>query len=217
LERGITVLEAKERPLALRGWQDDFFGDQLKDEYTPQATGAGSSVALVDGAHGGWVRLISGPVGGRSGRLWLGDAADGFDTLDADEGWTQIVRMKLNDVSDQTTVFGTGNAGNNRYIRAGLRTASSANWMVQTNDGVATVTASSVAADTNWHIHRLEVYPITGGGRQVDYFVDGVELLSKTTNVPTDIISPFVLIVSVIAASEQVDVDSWKVLPKNIT
>ena len=109
-QKDLAALEAKERPLALRGWRDDFLGDSLHEQYTPVSAGAGSSGALQDNAHGGIYRLTSGPAAGRYHYLWLGNAVDGFDTLDADYGWVQIVRMAVSATTNFSGIFGARDA-----------------------------------------------------------------------------------------------------------
>jgi len=110
LERRIEKIETKERPLALRGWRDDFLGDALHEQYTAVSNGAGSAGALQNNAHGGVYRLTAGAGVGFSHVLWLGDAADGFATLDADYGWTMITRMSINAATNIRADFGVVDA-----------------------------------------------------------------------------------------------------------
>lgn len=219
-QKRLARLEAQERPLAFRGWRDDFLGDQIQDEYFQETSGAGSAIALVDGLHGGAVNLLSGPASTRYARLWLGDNADGFDTLDADEGYIQIVRMRINDVSagNFDTSIRTSNAAGTRAILTGLNIwLDATNWVIQCTDAAGnSSTVTDAAFDTNWHWHRIEVYP-TSTGHEVDYFLDGALIGQHTTNVPTDILTAFLLVYSGGAVARNADFDYWGVIPRNIT
>lgn len=205
----------------LRGHKDDFFGDFLRDEYDTEITGAGSIVAtLVNGAHGGWVNLHAGAGAGRRSILWLGDQVRGYATLGADEGWTQIIRMKCSAVTDATLIFGVFDQDGlaQDLIVVGYLTPNSAtNWVIvtRTGGGAVNVEDSGVAADTDWHWHALNVFPITGG-RQVDYFLDGARIATTITDVPAQIITPLIRAQAGVAATRELDVDFWAVIPRNL-
>ena len=201
----------------LRGHKDDFFGDLLRDEYTSSVNGVGSFIVLLDAAHGGQVSLTAGPGSGRYARLWLGDAADGYDTLDVDDGWVMIVRMKNNTSGGAWAIqFGAADAAGARYNRAGINTlVSAANWMVQTNNGAAGSTVSAVAFDTNWHWHTISAYPITGG-YQIDYWLDGGLIVSHTTNIEANARTPYLEVYSLDATLRSANIDFWAVIPRNL-
>lgn len=203
----------------LRGWKDDFLGDALHEQYTTEFAGVNSIVAtLWPDAHGGWVNLQSGDGAGRYSRLWLGDAVDGYATLDADEGWVQIVRMKISHTTNIAAEFGAWNSTTNDVILAGINTpVVAANWSIITRTGGGAVNSvdSGEAADTDWHWHVLDVYPITGG-RQVDYFVDGNLIATTTVSVPIIPITPIVRCYSAAAAIRTNDLDYWAVIPRNL-
>jgi len=210
---GVTLTELD----YLRGHLDDFFGDQLLDEYTTVVVGAGSSVSLVPG-HGGWVWLRAGPANGRSAKLWLGDATDLWPTLDADYGYVIAVRMVINRTTNIQATIMVGNAASTRYIAYGIRTDMVANnWMIRTVDGVGGSNLDTgVATDTDPHWHVANVYPITGG-RQIDYFLDGAPIGSKTTNMPNELLTPNLYCQNRnVAADCDMRVDTWDVIPRNL-
>lgn len=208
---GVTLAELD----YLRGWKDDFFGDAIDARYASSIVGVGSGLSLVDGAHGGWLRLTAGPAAARYAYLWLGDAIGGQDTLDADEGWIQISRMKLSHTTNFLAMFGVYNAALAHYIQAGYSSAVGANWLLRGSDGAPWNNASTVAADTDWHWHVLNVYPITGG-RRVDYYLDGSLIASQTANVPATVLTPILISYSLGAAARSMDVDYWAVIPRNL-
>lgn len=203
----------------LRGHRDDFFGDLLRDEYTPQTVGGGSLVTLQDAAHGGWVRLTADTADGNSAALYLGSAAGGFDSLDADDGWVMFWRMRANQLTNIQATAGVYSVGGNDFLYAGFRSdISAANWMIRcVAGGVATNIDTGVAADTGWHWHTLFVRAITGG-RQVDYWVDGAPIGTNTVNVSGVIMEPVLFCVNRggAAPARTADFDMWRPTPRNL-
>lgn len=203
----------------LRGWKDDFFGGALHEQYTTDFAGANSIIAtLWNAAHGGWVNLQSGDGAGRYSNLWLGDAANGKATLDADEGWVQIVRMVISHTTNIAATFGATNSTFNDFILAGMNTtAVAANWMLQTRTGGGAINTvdSGVAADTDWHYHALEVYP-DAGARRVDYWLDADKIATTLVSVPIFWITPIVRCYSTAAAIRVNTLDYWAVIPRNL-
>ena len=202
----------------LRGWKDDFLGKVLADQYTAVSDGAGSSGDLQNNAHGGIYRLRAGAGVGRSHELWLGDAADGFATLDAECGWVMIVRMELSHTTNIAATSGALDVAAHNRILAGMNTNILANnWLLQTRTGGGAINAvdTGVAADTSAHCHALNVYPITGA-RQVDYFLDGALIASTVVSVPTAVITGRVGCTAFAAAARSNDLDYWDVIPRNL-
>ena len=205
-----------------RGWKDDFLGQAIHEQYTAVSDilGVGSGGALQNNFHGGAYRLTAGAANNAFHRLWLGNAADGFATLDADLGWVMIARFAVLDTGTAgnfMSVMGTANSAFSRYILAGVvRNVVANNWGLLTSDGVATATDSGVAFDASQHEHALEVYPIAGGLRQVDYFLDGILLLSKTTNIPTEVLTPTVYPYALTANQRRIDLDFCGVIPRSL-
>lgn len=203
---------------ALRGWKDDFLGDQLADQYTAVSSGAGSSGALLNNYHGGAYLLTAGAGAGFFHYLWLGDAADGFATLDADIGWLMLARCRMSHITNIVGDFGALDSAHNNIIQAGISTAAPAgNWLLVTRTGGGAVNNvnSGIAADTDTHWHALNVYPITGG-RQVDYFLDGIQIATTTVSVPTIVLTPLARCRAVAAAARAVTLDYWGVIPRNL-
>jgi len=208
---GVTLTELD----YLRGHNDDFFGDQIADEYSTTLVG-GSTVALTTPAHGGVCLLTSGPAAANYANLRLGG---GYNTLDADEGWLMITRMRVSHTTDIAGDFGAfdGNIWND-VILVGINTAFiAANWIIVTRTGGGGWNAvnSGVAADTDWHWHAASVYPIAGG-RQVDYYLDGALIASTTVSVPTVVLEPVVRVNLGAAATRYNYLDVWDVIPRNL-
>ena len=193
----------------MRGWRDDFLGRALHDQYETEILDG--SVTLVDGRHGGAVRVRANAGGGNWARLWLGTAAGNHDTLDADYGWVQIAivnTMYQNDAG--IFVFGASDSTSNEYITVGAR---SGNWTIRCRAGGVYSSTVGGAVDTSYHVHAAEVYP-TGGGHQVDYWLDGVLVASHTTDIPTAVITPFLYVYTPDAEIRYMECDSWAVIPR---
>ena len=193
----------------LRGWKDEFFGDVLADQYDIALNNG--SITLVDGRHGGAVRVQADASAGNWARLWLGTAAGNHDTLDADYGWVQIAivnTMYQNDAG--IFVFGASDSTTDDYITVGAR---SGNWTIRCRAGGVYSSTVGGAVDTSYHVHAAEVYP-TDGGHQVDYWVDGVLVASHTTDIPTAVITPFLYVYTPDAVIRYMECDYWAVMPR---
>jgi len=204
---------------ALRGWKDDFLGDVIADQYTAVSNGAGSGGALLNNAPGGFYQLTAGAGVGFFHQLWLGDAADGFATLDADEGWVMMARFSLSHTTTIAGEFGVRDLAYNNTIDAGLNVGFLANnWIIKTRTGGGAINTvdTGVVADVSLHWHVLDVYPITGGLRQVDYFLDGARIATTTISVPIAVLTPYVQSYATAAAVRRVYLDFWAVIPRNL-
>jgi len=200
-----------------RGWKDDFLGDSLHEQYTPVSNGAGSGGTLLS-THGGAYRLTAGAGAGFYHYLYLGDAADSYGTLDADLGWVMLARMAVSGTTSVLGLFGSRDVAWANFIRLGIDTTLSVNWLIQTRTGGGAVNtvASAVPADTGNHWHAANVYPITGGLRQVDYYLDGVQIATTTISVPTAVLTPMAMCYAVAAASRYMNLDFWGTIPGNL-
>ena len=211
LEQGIRALEVRERPLALRGWRDDFLGTAFHEQYSTHV-GNGTVTFVPGGEHGGVIMLSTNAVLGAWADMFLGTRADAYLTLDADYGWTMIWRMKVSSVAGnlRARAGARDNAANN-YIAAGLWQDFGNNWVVVTRLGGGAINsvASTVVADTNWHVHRLGV---TSG--LVNYFVDGSLLVTTPVSVPIVPLTPWISAFVSAAVARDAYYDWWDVIPQ---
>jgi len=202
----------------LRGWKDDFFGDLLQDQYAVAQIGGGS-VTLVNNSHGGWAQILAAAGAANYTRLWLGNAADGFATLDADYGWTMLVRMALESVVSVSVTIGSMNSTLNDFIFCGFdSSALGGRWniSVRTGGGAVAQVDSGIASDAATHMHRIDVYPITGG-RQVDYYLDGNRIAFSThASIPPAVLTPLIRVYNRGAATRSAYPDYWAVIPRNL-
>lgn len=198
----------------LRGWKDDFLGDQLADQYTSATNGVGSFVALLDAVHGGAATLTSGAGVGSYAQLWLGDAADNYDSLNANSGWAMAVYMSLSASTNITAYLGTSNAGINRYILAGADTAVGGNWYLWCRDGALpaglTTVDSTIAIDTDYHWHVIEA----NSTDEVNYYLDGAPIATCTTNIPGTTRTPLVECYSPADSLRNVELNCWLAIPR---
>lgn len=203
----------------LRGWKDDFLGDSLAPQYTTWVIGAGGSTTLL-AAHGGVVRLRVDVALNDFQNLVLGDAADNYTTLDADEGWVMYWRAQIPSLADlQATAGGYLVGGASDHIYAGFRVdVSAANWILRCSDGAGTTNVDTgVAADTNYHWHGLSAYVNGDGNRQADYKLDNTLIGSTTGNVTANLLTPMLLNVNRVGgAKRNFDIDFWAVIPRNL-
>jgi len=225
-ERRLETLESREvRRLItdyrwLRGYSDDFFGlsYDTTHHWTPATNGAASWARLQDGLHGGILRLQSNAANGDFATIFLGDAADGFDTLDPTEGFT--IQVKMNVLTQGAAgnfrgVFGITDVARTRRIDVGLnRWQSANNWIIQCQDAAGkSTTNTGVAYNQQHHYHAIQVGPVTGGGRQVQYWLDGTLIGTHTTNIDPNPRTAFVEIYSGTADQRRLDLDWIRILP----
>lgn len=189
LEKRIQRIETKERPLALRGWRDDFLGDAVHEQYT-LLVNAGGAGALMDNVHGGFYQLSVPNAAGAYARLFLGDGAAGFSTIGMAAGQATIMigKVGLDTLGTAQGVMGALEAGTNNLCYCGYVSSLSANWLIYSRDnaGGASWTASTIAVDTNFHWLRFEINPTI-----LRLYVDSVLVCTHTTNLPINYLEPF--------------------------
>jgi hypothetical protein len=193
----------------LAGWKDDFFGQAIRAEYDQRTVGAGSSIALEDGAHGGVCRLTSGNVLSDYARIMLGDRTYVFDSLDPDElFWLFGIYKLSHTTSILVDLFLTDALLNRIHITAD--TDHGNNWYIRTdnNSGVDAWADSGIAIDTAWHEHWMEVR-----SGYVGHWMDGVLVNETTTKVPIVVMTASFRCLSRAAASRYARLDFWGAIP----
>ncbi len=190
-----------------RGFWYDFMGPVLPEQYT--TVESGGSFSIRD-AHGGTLRLRANAGVGNYARLWLGDAAGGYDTLDTDEGWVMLARVRFFDSVSCTLILGAMDpASNVNRVWAGCI---GGNYKLRcTQAGSSTTVDSGDAVDTgSYHRHAIQAQ-----ADRVDYWVDGVLAATCETNVPGAEITPVIYAYNNDAGDQkQVNVDSWATIPR---
>ena len=95
-----------------------------------------------------------------------------------------------------------------KYVRFWYDTGSAhANWQIAARDTGTTTADSGVAADTDYHIFRIECFP-TG---EVHYYIDGVETnnspINVAANIPNEYLQPRFYIRTREDAAKSMDID----------
>jgi len=185
-------------------WWDDFLGDQLKDEWRDAGTG---SAAVVDAQTGGIVRLTTGAT---TNDAYLIDWAT-IRSLLVIKKLSIEFRLKLNQTTNVSAMpyfrFDWDNC-----IIWNYSTAIGGNWMIRTRDGGGNTTQDSgIAADTNYHIFRIECH--THGASHVHFYIDPpteCAFSPITTNIPDDpgdYLQPYLIIQTLEDAVKSTDID----------
>jgi len=212
-QKKLDALEIRERPLALRGWRDDFLGDALHEQYN-LVVNAGGAGALQNNAHGGIYRLSVPNAAGAYARLFLGDGAGGYSTvgMNAGEATVIITRMKLSVLGTGQGTFGAYKVGTTNLCQAGYSSAISPNWLIWSRDNAGGIswTLSTIAADTDWHVLRFEIEPTI-----LTLWVDGDLACTHTANLPINYLEPFWQAYRDSGALN-VDLDYVSVIPQNL-
>jgi len=185
-------------------WWDDFLGDQLRDEW--RSTGdVGGSAAVVDAQTGGIVRITTNNVDTENWRIdW-----NTIRSLHMNQEITMEVRVKLTQTTNMHVRLRLYFDDNN-FINFRYDSPVGANWLIESrDDGVATTTADSgIAADTDYHILRIECFPAGA----VRFYIDGTECNNSpiTTNTPNDaadFLQPWLYIRTRENAAKSMDID----------
>lgn len=181
-------------------WFDDFHGDQLQDEW--DAAGTGSAV-VVDAQTGGIVRITTGAIVNNNYRIDWADIRSLLVTKKA----TMEVRAKLAQTPALEAKFELFFDGTH-YIRFIYDTGIGPNWLTRCRDGGAEASQDSgIAADTDYHIFRIECQ--THGGSHIHFYIDGTETANSplTTNIPTDYLQPRPRILTRANVAKSMDID----------
>jgi hypothetical protein len=194
----------------LGGHHDEFFGQALHPAYQTEVSSG--TVMLRDAEHGGVVRLRANAGAGNWARLWLGDTAGGYDTLDADHGWVMLFRGRFTELTSTTMIFGGEGPGGTDRIWAGLI---SGEWKLRgVAGGSTTTTSTGISADTSRHRHAIEVL----SSSKVNYYVDGVLGATVTTNVPTVDLTPIIYSYNGDAAAyKTMYCNYWGIMPRFVS
>jgi len=158
-------------------WFDDFLGDQVQDEW--RDVGNGSAI-VVDQQTGGIVRITSGAVSENNHQIDWQD----IRSLHVNQRISMEFRLKLTQTTNTRTFNSLFFDANNR-VDFRYDSGVSNNWFIRCMDGGAsTLLDAGVAADTSYHIFRIECFP-TG---EVHFFIDGTETANSpiNTNIPDD-------------------------------
>lgn len=201
----------------LLAFRDHFMGQSLDVKYAQILVGGTSTITLGPRLNG-QVRLRTDTALNNYAWLRLGDAAAGYNVLDADEGFVMIMRSYNEDTSGVYAVMHAYDITTGEYIAVGAHTGDVANnWMIRCNDGVGSFTDSGVALDTDWHIHAMEVGLNDDGNNQVDYKLDGALIASQTTNIPTGLLTPGWLTYVLVDGDRKLSYIDWVVVaPRNL-
>jgi hypothetical protein len=197
-------------PTEAAAWHDHFMGDSLAPEYSTTAVGAGT-IALQP-LHGGVLTITTGAVTWNYNALNLGTASHSLATLDADSGWLQIARLRLQGTTTQNrTLLGGQNAAAD-VIFAGSETGY-ANWVLITQLVTGWhVIPSAIPIDTAWHDHAIRLLP-TATGHEIKHFLDAALINTVTTYIPTAPITAQILTQTATNAAKVSQWDHWSVIP----
>lgn len=184
---------------------DDFEGDQVKDEW--RSTGSvGGSAAVIDQQTGGIVRITTDTDQNDS---WYIDW-NNIRSLLVSKRARLEVRLKLNSTSNVIVAIQLRFDGNNT-IDLAYNAIANPNWTFSGVDGGASsYLDSGVAADTSYHIFRIECH--IHGGNHFHVYIDGSEVNNSpsSANIPddaTDYLQPFIYIKTQENAAKSIDVD----------
>jgi len=185
-------------------WFDDFHGDQLQDEWN--GAGVGGTGVVVDQQTGGIVRLTTGAAINNNYRIDWADIRNLLVTKRLAFEFRMNMSTTANILIRNFLRFDWNNCIFFEYDSAAL-----ANWSLYCRDGGAqTNVDSGIAADTNYHVFRIECH--IHGASHVHFYIDGVECGNSpvTTNVPDDAgdyLQPYLRIETLENAAKSMDVD----------
>ncbi len=181
-------------------YEDDFEGDQIKDEWRVTGSGGGS-VVVVDAQTGGIAR-ISAPAGAANNNYRM-DWND-IRSLLVTKQVTIEFHVKLTSEIDIEAWLGLWFDATH-FIRFRFDDGAGNNWLIETDDGTGPTSADSgEVADTAWHIFRTEALP-TG---EVNFYIDGSLVANSPliTDIPTQHLQPYLYLETLINGAKTMDV-----------
>lgn len=164
-----------------------FMGNDLRSIWTKTNTSGTGTFAMADTEDGGYVITSAGTNGNHSNinhnlkfsfgfmssRIIAIMKASSSVTVKSMAGFTSVL-------SPLTTV--------SQVLAGSITSADATNFVLQTSDaGVATVSSTGVPLDTNFHLWVIHVL-----GASALAYLDGVLLVTKTTNLPEAPLQPCV-------------------------
>ena len=184
---------------------DDFHGDQLQNEWalTVVATGAGT---VVDAQTGGIYRLSAATnATNDAARIDWGGGTP-IRSLLASKKVTLEVRAKLSSAADVEVQLALYFDATN-FMRFRFDTGVGVNWLIETDDGTGPTSADSgIAADTDYHVYRIECLP-TG---EVHFYIDPPTECANSpivTDITANYLMPYLYVETLAAAVKQLDID----------
>jgi len=178
---------------------EHFFGDSLRDLWA--VTGVGSA-AVVDAQDGGVIRLTTGATANNQYNLNWGD----MRTLHINKKVTIETRLKAITTTTQY-IFIELMYDQDNFV--GFWVLEDGNWKVRSeNGGIITDLDSGIDLDGNFHVFRIECFPVG----EVHFYIDDVECGNSpiTTNIPSDAadyLQPLIRITTRENVAKSMDID----------
>jgi len=183
-------------------WKDHFFGDKLQDEWSEGGTG---SAAVVDLQAGGIVRLITGATINNEYHIQWGENPNEIRSLLVTKQVTiefLVLLASVDNVEAHLSLYYDGT----HFVRFRFDSGASNNWLIETDDGTGPTSADSgEAADTGYHVFRIECFP-TG---EVNYYIDGDPVANSpiTADIPTEHLMPRIYVETLTNAIKTLDLN----------
>ena len=155
---------------------DMFQGDDVDtDRWTEGVTGS-PTTGMADSINGGY--FITSPTSSDEGTLSFNNSARHY----SNDSSVFLSYTKINNITsqrhDQGFVENIALSASYAYL-SGDTAVDATNWEISTDDGATASALDSVAMDTDFHLHRLDL-----GASNVLHSMDGILHGTKTTNLP---------------------------------
>jgi hypothetical protein len=125
-----------------------------------------------------------------------------------------VIRLNTNDADTQVRI-GAANSITGLPPGTGIyfeKLGADTNWFCVTESGAITRTDSGVAVNTSF-----TTFEYRRTSAQVDFLINGVQVCSNTTNLPTALFNPFTQLYNLAAASKTMDHDYFEVNVQGLT
>ena len=159
---------------------DDFYGDAVDNIWTIDTLGGGSTISPID-AVGGKLRLTSDSTIGNFAELRMDP-----NTVTMAANAVFDTRLALGSTSNTNVAFGI-QSDITESIEFRYDTSLPNIEGITISGGTSTRTDTGIAADTSTHLYNITT--ITGNAT---FFIDGVSVVTNTTNLPVGSLHPFI-------------------------
>ena len=177
------ILDAISTTRKQRFW-DWFDGDALKSIWTTTDLSGTNTFGMDDNIDGGF-KITTATTNGNRGQIEFNDVRSFTHNASVLIG---VMKRATGSMLINMGMFNNTEIFANSFYNGGLvsNDSSDTNYELGTSTAAAlSNTASSIAIDTNWRVHKLEF-----GASDVKLTIDGTLEVTKTTNLPTTKMQP---------------------------
>ena len=151
-------------------------------------TNGGATWTSIDDSHGG-MRISTAGITNRWAEFGLGDSNNYVYSFNVSDDIYYNLNFRANTNTNELVFCGLYNKVTGAFTGIRLNTAVDNNWYFVTNDTSSETTTSLGASDNEWHEFWMSV-----NGTIAEISFDQAPNINHTTNLPSDLMTPYIYI-----------------------